>query len=609
MNKFGCQTTECDEHQKELKNIFIANRAIYHNKCVSRSNDQKLQRVKKRSLKAEKVYSEPGLDETSQSKRKKRNDSDSSFCLGELKCLFCMQVDISENLCAAGTMHAKSKKVDSDHVLQFTETLKTKALKLNQTHVLAALLTGDVTSNEVYYHKMCLIAFNNRYNSALQREMAEPVDDADVQFQKEIYFRRVIHYVNEQCKICVFAFEVHELEVMYQELLESDGILYSSHVSRFTARLQEALPEFQRQKVGQKIMLCCSGDIDNIMKNQIKEFNQSSLVKSLLKVVVPIRQHMSEVSNSFQGRFPPNCQQSSSPLTLLSLCSLLIDGADPRQKGVSQAALTVSQLIMYAFANRRHLKKRETPVPVYVGLKLRTLRAKTLIQKLFFLGISISYDRCLDICSTIAVSLLEKYDRAGVFVGNSRLNLFTIVAKDNIDVNAKSTKIALHFHGISMTIMQFSSDNNCGLLQEPLYDLSTKSVRKLKLPDNYSNFKDLPFKTGTPLFSPVSTYDMNNKMHEFEENQSAMKQEIEWLEKVRCSNVDNCDSWSQYHSARTSSLFIIPGIHSMLPPIDKKVASVEAQHHCMTIIRDTISVSQSAVKIFTMEQSPTSCKE
>ena len=31
-----------------------------------------------------------------------------------------------------------------------------------------------------------------------------------------------------------------------------------------------------------------------------------------------------------------------------------------------------------------------------------------------------------------------------------------------------------------------------------------------------------------------------------------------------------------------------PGIHSMLPPINKKVASVEAQYHCMSIIHKKI---------------------
>ena len=67
----------------------------------------------------------------------------------------------------------------------------------------------------------------------------------------------------------------------------------------------------------------------------------------------------------------------------------------------------------------------------------------------------ISYDRVLHISNSIALSTLKKYERGGVFVANSLLlEVFTIIAKDNIDFNARSTKVSNHFHGISMTIMQ-----------------------------------------------------------------------------------------------------------------------------------------------------------
>ena len=71
-------------------------------------------------------------------------------------------------------------------------------------------------------------------------------------------------------------------------------------------------------------------------------------------------------------------------------------------------------------------------MPLYVGLKLMNMRVKTIIQKLFLLCISISYDRCLYICHNIAVYMLEKFDNDCVFTGNSRKNLFTVIAKDNI---------------------------------------------------------------------------------------------------------------------------------------------------------------------------------
>ena len=195
---------------------------------------------------------------------------------------------------------------------------------------------------------------------------------------------------------------VGELEHMYKELLESDDIPFSKHTSRFTERLKDALPGFTVQTVNRKNNLVHCEEIDKLVKNRINEINHLSLAKALLKAVVPIRQQMAETSNEFQGKFPIYCQQTSIPFALLSLCSLLIDGASPELTDVSQAALSVSQVIMYSYKKQwrvlkdqkdeddgskkqRHIKIRETPVPIYIGLTLMTMRAKTVIQKLFLL--------------------------------------------------------------------------------------------------------------------------------------------------------------------------------------------------------------------------------
>ena len=110
------------------------------------------------------------------------------------------------------------------------------------------------------------------------------------------------------------------------------------------------------------------------------------------------------------------------PIQLQILCSLLIDGCDPLIKGFSQSSKTIAQLVMYQYRKmtghsssvtslRRHVKERETPVPVYVGLKLyASLCTKTVIQHFFSLGLSISYDRCLSICNNISLNMLKKYD-------------------------------------------------------------------------------------------------------------------------------------------------------------------------------------------------------
>ena len=115
---------------------------------------------------------------------------------------------------------------------------------------------------------------------------------------------------------------------MYNELLISDKIRVSPHVSRFTECLLDALPEFELQKLDLKNTITYSQKTD-LVKNKLKEINQSSLAKALLKVVLPIRKQMSEVPNSFQGNSPVNCQQESISFPLFSMCSLLIDRGRP----------------------------------------------------------------------------------------------------------------------------------------------------------------------------------------------------------------------------------------------------------------------------------------
>ena len=164
---------------------------------------------------------------------------------------------------------------------------------------------------------------------------------------------------------------------------------------------------------------------------------------------------MSKVSNTFNNYFPADYQKASVPIQLQILCSLLTDGCDLQIKGLTQSSKTIAQLVTHSSSVtslRRPVKERETPVPVYVGLKLyASLRTKTVIQRFFSFGLSLSYDRRLPICNNISLNMLKKYDLEGAFVAT--LETSTIIAKNNVDLNAISSKVKKHFNGISMTTM------------------------------------------------------------------------------------------------------------------------------------------------------------
>ena len=81
-----------------------------------------------------------------------------------------------------------------------------------------------------------------------------------------------------------FSFVVAELQPMYNEL-KSDKIPVLSHVSQFTECLLDALPEFKLQKLDHKNTITYSQEIENLVKNKLKEINQSHCSKLFYQFV------------------------------------------------------------------------------------------------------------------------------------------------------------------------------------------------------------------------------------------------------------------------------------------------------------------------------------
>ena len=101
-----------------------------------------------------------------------------------------------------------------------------------------------------------------------------------------------------------------------------------------------------------------------------------------------------------------------------------------------------------------HKSERETPVPIYLGLKVHSLsRKKSLIEKLHELGLSISYARVLQISSDLANSTCKQYEDEGVVCPPKlKKNVFTTAAADNIDHNPSSNTAVGSFHGTAVSL-------------------------------------------------------------------------------------------------------------------------------------------------------------
>ena len=169
-----------------------------------------------------------------------------------------------------------------------------------------------------------------------------------------------------------------------------------------------------------------------------------------------------------------------------------------------------------------------------------------------------------------------------------RKSVFTVVAKDNTDFSATSSTAVKHFHGTSMTVMQFPvSDNlsNSITLQECVQSNNEKSKNNskkvLKIPESYKTVKFLSVGK-TPLHTLNISVDISEYCDNVQFLASEKLKEQSWLENI--SDIDNIKSWSKYHSDNTSSISV-KGINVVLSIISKPVHTISAQSHCIEIIK------------------------
>ena len=184
----------------------------------------------------------------------------------------------------------------------------------------------------------------------------------------------------------------------------------------------------ETSEISKSVSLCFSEDVDEIISNELQ--NPATFVTSLVGLISPIRQAMSNVSNTFNDSFPPDCQKASVPIQLQILCSLL-------RKRKRNTCTSLCWFEIVCISSHRKISP---------------------------LGLFISYDSYLSTCNNLSLKMFKKYDLKGVFVASHlAFETFTIIAKDNIDLNAISTKVKKHSHGISVTTMQFPLKENQGV--------------------------------------------------------------------------------------------------------------------------------------------------
>ena len=94
-----------------------------------------------------------------------------------------------------------------------------------------------------------------------------------------------------------------------------------------------------------------------------------------------------------------------------------------------------------------------------------------------------------------------------------RNNVFTILAEYNIDLNARSTDAKSHYHGTSLSGLQYpNQENHRSMPQRTFEDLSTVSEKLEILPKEHSEVPELPSDHKSDISAPVCTVNLPSYM-------------------------------------------------------------------------------------------------
>ena len=307
---------------------------------------------------------------------------------------------------------------------------------------------------------------------------------------------------------CSPMFKLSNLVQLYRERLIQLGELSPCvHSTRLKDRILANFPELQAFKDGRDILLMSNEDVGTALRQACKNDadNDAYILAQAARIV---RREIMNTTTQFDGTFSADCQVECLPQSLQTLVAMLCDGASITEQSLStqnQAQLSICQLIIFNNLLRRkkqtlktrHNKFREPPLPVYLGVFLHNkTRKRELVDTLFELGLSVSYDRVLEISTNVGTKICNYYDRLKIVCPPQlKRGVFTTFAVDNINHQTSATTAKSSFNGTGISVFQhgISEQSQPAMQIEESLDCtittsSSRSSRKClpKLPLSYT---------------------------------------------------------------------------------------------------------------------------
>ncbi|KAL8588046.1 hypothetical protein ACOMHN_061212 [Nucella lapillus] len=280
---------------------------------------------------------------------------------------------------------------------------------------------------------------------------------------------------------------------------------------------------------------------------------------------------------------------------MLQGTSSITDETDDDPESLSakvRVACTISQLICSNTAKRAtsavglyHRKERETPFPLYLGLKLHVNdRQRSTVSTLHGLGISVSYDRVMEVRRNLALAVSKRFQDNGLVVPtNMKHGLFTTGAVDNIDQSGRC-----EFYGKAISLTNHPTHSNMGQDPPPLnmHDLEETTVQ---LPEQFVNVPFVDEYAGEVRLSPTALEEGMSSLAQNSEEQSSVQAWLSHVQRVikelngKLQDVPVTYAGFLAHSQRKEDIRPRATV-GVFPLLYDKAAMMAMQKHAMLVV-------------------------
>ena len=579
---------QCLDDGSGIASTMLKNEAKYHNGCRGHFRSHNLQRaVQKRSRE--------DSDDVAFSPKETRTSFSASLDRKNIQCVRCemFQKDSDEPI------HRASSQNCSQNLCKW-------AVESNNWVVHARLNTAiDAAAGDVYYHISCYTKLKNEARAAVNKS-----SNAETNYAKEQYDPLVFAQLVAFVQFNNSAFKLADLRKLYDRRLvqlDSDWIGSYVHPTRFKERLLMKLgPDWSDYTEGRDIYISHKETVGAALAQASRIHVSDDEAQKIVEVGLILRQHILQEQKHFNGSFDPSCLSEPVSKPLLTLLDVLLEGSSSIEDKVAQnqasisarfrVACTISQLICSNAAKQSssartlyQMKDRETPFPLYVGLKLHaSARQKATINTFHGMGMSVSYDRVMEVRKGLAISVSQRFAEDGVVLpSNIKRGVFTTGAVDNIDESGRT-----ELHGTAISLTNHLTHENTGISPPP-FRLDAPEDATVNLP---GDFAIVPYIDEYAGEITLSTMPDGSAVPTFTKNPRAGVPEDAWLNHVHNVTTQMNGklqempvTFSGFHSHGQQAEYIRPrDIVGIFPIFEEKASTMAMQKHAMLVVKKAV---------------------